>query len=300
MTTLGKTTQKCSGNTDRALCKDRTRAYALTCWVAPTFNELQMSYLIFGHETCPDTGRDHWQTFVRFRNAKTWTAAKKYFDTGDHIQATHGTDWENIAYCSKDDKFEEFGERPSQGSRADLMRLRDEIASGTSVDAIALENPNVFHQYGRTLNKLEDLAMRKKFRTEMTKGVWYHGTTGVGKSHKAFENFTPETHYVLPNDNGWWDGYTQQETVIINDFRGWIAYDYLLQIVDKWPLSVKRRGREPIPFMSKTVIITSSLGPEEVYHNREANDSIEQLMRRFEIIFLTPKVKVLIPPCFRK
>ena len=145
-----------------------------------------------------------------------------------------------------------------------------------------------YHQYGRTLNKIEDLAMRNKYRSEMTKGIWYWGETGVGKSHKAFEGFNPKTHYVLPNDNGWWDAYTQQDTIIINDFRGEIRYNELLNLVDKWPFNVKRRNREPIPFISKTVIITSSLKPEDVYHNRNDEDKIEQLLRRFEVIKVGP------------
>ena len=142
----------------------------------------------------------------------------------------------------------------------------------------------LFHMYGRTLTKLEDLRMRKLFRNFMTQGVWIWGPTGTNKSRMAFEGFTPETHYNLVNDRGWWDGYCQQETVIINDFRGWIPYDELLQLVDRYPYSVRRRGREPMPFLSKKVIITSALPPSKVYCNRNEGDSIEQLLRRFDVI----------------
>ena len=58
------------------------------------------------------------------------------------------------------------------------------------------------------------------------------------------------------DDNDWQDGYTGQETVIINDFRGGIKYAVLLQLIDKWPAFVSRRGREPAPFLAKHVIIT--------------------------------------------
>jgi len=182
---------------------------------------------------------------------------------------------------------EEFGERPSQGKRTDLADIAKDISNGKSVIDITLENPELYHQYGRTLNFLEDIALRKKFRTEMTRCTWYYGKTGAGKSHKAFEGYTPETHYVLPKDNGWWDGYIGQETVIINDFRGHIPYDELLTLIDKWPHNVKRRGREPVPFLSKHIIITSPLSPDECYPNRNTKDSIEQLARRCKIIKLT-------------
>ena len=123
----------------------------------------------------------------------------------------------------------------------------------------------------------------------MTKGIWYYGETGVGKSHLAFKDFTPETHYVHSEDNGWWDNYKQQPTVIINEFRGEIKYKELLELLDKWPHSVKRRNRCPLPFVSKLIIITSSLPPQEVYKNLNEKDKIAQLLRRLKVIKLENK-----------
>lgn len=199
----------------------------------------------------------------------------------------------SLAYVEKADTRVdgpwEAGTAPKpQGTRTDLIAIKDTIMSGkTTVDEITENAPLVYHQYGRTLHRIEDLYLRKQFRTEMTKGIWYFGESGVGKSHAAFEGFTPETHYVFKNDNGWQDGYTGQPTVIINDFRGAIKYDDLLNLVDKWPYTLPRRNREPVPFVSKTVIITSSLPPEEVYTNRVERDSLDQLTRRFEIFEIT-------------
>lgn len=283
-------TQKCSGNTKPRT--QRSRTWCLTMWDVPVFNEKQMSYLVYGKETCPTTGRLHYQTFVRFYNAKEFSAVKKTFGNDAHIEVTKGSNDENIAYCTKDGDYVEFGNRPKQGRRTDLEEIARDISDGTTVDSIALTNPTVYHQYGRTLNKLEDLRMRRLFRTTMTTGVWYYGSTGTGKSHQAFEGFSPDTHYVLPNDRGWWDGYVQQDIVIINDFRGHLSYDFMLQLVDKWPFSVPRRGREPMPFISKKVIVTSSLSPHEVYNRREQNDSIKQLLRRFEIICLDEEITI--------
>jgi len=144
--------------------------------------------------------------------------------------------------------------------------------------------------YGRTLSKIEDICMRKRYRTEMTTCTWYHGKTGVGKSHKAFEGFTPDTHYVWKtNDNGWQDGYQQQEIVIINDFRGEIKYNDMLNLIDKWAYTIPRRGREPMPFTSKHVIVTSSLPPDQVFTRRLEEDSLEQLIRRIDVVELTER-----------
>jgi len=260
----------------------KTRDFALTLWERPTFDEIQMKYFVFGEEICPETQRLHYQCYVYFYNPKTWEQVVAYFKKKIHpsVRRCYGDPKENRAYCSKDDKYEEFGELPSQGKRTDLLCVKESIMNGKTVDEITLEDPMMYHIYGRTLNRIEDIYRRKLFRTEMTLGYWLYGETGSGKSHRAFKGYNPETHYLLINDGGWWDGYTQQHTIIINDFRGWITYDLLLCLIDKWPMFVRRRGREPLPFTSKRVIITSSLKPEEVYHNRDENDKIEQLQRR--------------------
>ena len=125
------------------------------------------------------------------------------------------------------------------------------------------------------------------------------GKTGVGKSHKAFDNYNSETHYLWKlNDKNWQDGYTGQEIVIINDFRGEINYNELLNLIDKWPYTLPRRGREPVPFLAKHIIITSSLPPEKVYWRRDNEDYLEQLFRRIKIIEVVEKCTgVILTPC---
>lgn len=290
-----KTAQKCSeGNTEPPSTKTRKREFCFTHFDehthAPNLSGPWL-YIIMGREICPETKRQHFQSYVYFKDPKTLTACanilEKHFGKRPHVKLCNGNLEQNFTYCTKDKDYYEYGTKPSQGKRNDLIAIKEEIlAQELTCDEIACNNPILYHQYGRTLNKLEDIALRKNFRTEMTKGIWYYGPTGVGKSHIAFKDFTPESHYVYRNDNGWWEGYTQQDTVIINDFRGEIKYNELLQLIDKYPYYVKRRCREPMPFTSKLVIITSSLHPKDIYHNRDAEDSIEQLLRRFEIIEL--------------
>ena len=270
----------------------KTRNYAFTWnnYTATDYDRLlwwfttdkTVIYYVVGREV-GKSGTPHLQGQVCFKNARHITALKK-FSPKIHWEPTIKLD-KSIEYCKKDGQFVESGTPPiNPGKRNDLIEIHEEIQKGRRVEDIAVENPMLYHQYGRTLNKLEDIAMRKKFRTEMTQGFWYWGATATGKSHKALEGFTPETHYIYPNDGGWCDGYIQQEFFILNDFRGEINYNGMLQLVDKWPHWLKRRCREPIPFVSKYVIVTSSLPPWEIYHRRHDEDSIAQLLRRFIVI----------------
>lgn len=244
-------------------------------------NKLNATYLCFGEET-GESGTFHLQGYVEFKEGKTINQLKKIFN-GIHWEARKGSQEQAIKYCEKDGKFQKSGEIKNQGKRNDLIELKNQIIEGRKVEDIMIDEPISYHQYGRTLNKIEDVIMRRKWRTTMTKGIWLWGRTGSWKSGTAFTDYDPKTHFLVPTDNGWWDGYQQQDIVIFNDLRGDVPYNFLLQLVDRWPMHVRRRNREPMPFISKTVIITSSLPPEQIYNNRNEQDSIEQLLRRFTV-----------------
>lgn len=282
-------TQKCPGG-NTVTPGPRFRLFAFTAY-NQTCITIKARFYGYGREVCPSTGRKHLQGFVYWDNAKTLSAAIKALKP-HHVEVAGGTIDENIAYCSKGGDYTEVGDKPSQGARLDLLELRDRIATGTSATDLCVENPILYHQYGRTLERLEDVYMRKRWRTEMTTCDWLVGPTGVGKSHRAYEGYNPDTHYDWPNDGGWHDGYTQQHTVIINDFRGEIMFNELLKLIDKWPFSLRRRNRAPMPFMSRHIIITSPKRPEAVYFNiADDEDKIDQLMRRVTVIEITPSAR---------
>lgn len=251
----------------------------------PILNEYNAKYIIVGREVCPSTNREHDQGFIYYNNPKMSVKAVAKELGQCHVEKCKGTLEQNCNYCSKDNNVREFGTKPEQGARSDLKCVLNELQIGSKcVDDLVINDPLLYHQYGRTLERAEDIFLRKKFRTRMTECDWIVGPTGTGKSHKAFENYNPDTHYVYPNDNGWWDGYKGHPIVIINEFRGQIQYAEMLDLIDKWPKTVKRRNREPVPFLAQKIIITSSLRPEEVYYNLHDKDRLEQLFRRITIL----------------
>ena len=280
----------------------KTRCFTITNFAVDfDYNKLvpaHARYFAYGDEVCPKTGRAHHQGWVYFANPRTVSgkglkAIIALMGGNGHAEPMYGSLASNDAYCSKMNAgvLKEFGERPAQGTRADLKDVVERIQRGEDTsDNICLSDPGYYHQYGRTLQKAEDIILRKRFRTEMTQGIWYWGGTGVGKSHTALQGYNPETHYLKPLQDDWWDGYTGQETVILNEFRGQIQFSELLSLVDKWPHYVKRRNREPAPFLAKTLIVTSALPPEDVYMAACSKvDNIAQLGRRFRIIKMEQK-----------
>lgn len=278
----------------------RSKAWCFTSFEEeePTYVEEKMRWLIYAPELSPTTGRKHWQGFVYFKNPQQMSGVKRMLGASCHVEvkARGSTFGDQKTYIqgpySKDGKekplnpeFTEFGVMPAQGARGDLKGLAAAVVSGEkSVREILLEDPDAYHQYGRTLQDLEDAVSTESYRTWMTEGLWLYGGTGSGKSTKAFAGFDPATHFVYTPDGRWWDGYQGHPIVIIDDFRGKIPYDMLLRLVDQWPCQVPRRGRRPAQFLARRVIITSPLTPEEVYHNRAEKDGIEQLLRRFTVV----------------
>ena len=252
---------------------------------------IDCGFIVYGFEVAPTTGTPHLQGYIETKKKMTMKALTKLMPRCS-FQVSKGTADQNEKYCSKSLNYIKRGVPMRQGERSDLNELKDAIMSGKTVDDICVETPELFHQYGRTLTRLEDIRNRKVFRKEITTCTWYYGGTGTGKTHLWNSVYTPETHYVWADDKGWQDAYAQQHTVVIDEFRqGTMPYKELLTMADKTPMSVRRRGVPPLPFTSKHIIITSSLHPREVYCNLAQNDKLEQLYRRIEIIHMTEQYK---------
>lgn len=242
----------------------------------------KIRYIAYGEETCPSTGRPHNQGWC-YTNDKMTLKQLSRLLLGAHVEGMLGSLDQCDKYCSKQGELRSVGERPRPGRRTDLETLAAEVKQGRKIKDIILNDPQAYHQFGRTLEKIADVA-QPSTRSSMTEGLWLWGPTGSGKSRRAFADFSPDTHYVVPlEDKGWWDLYEGQATVILDDFRGSLSYATLLRMVDRYPFSVPRRGRIPAPFVSTLVIVTSSLPPEQVFHNLAEKDSLDQLYRRFKV-----------------
>lgn len=248
-------------------------------------------------------GTPHFQGWFVIKNARTIKGLKKDLPRA-HIEVMKGTIERNILYCSKPNKefptnsdgseiivikpYEQIGDTPpGQGARSDLKTLGKDILEGRITVKQILENsPDQYHQYGRTIERIAGLREKTRFRTWETKGVWIWGETGTGKSMKAFEGFNPDTHHIWEyDDKGWQDNYSGQEIVIMDEFRDRrMKYEDLLRLLDKYPMTLNQRGKAPVSFLAKKIIITSSLPPEEVYRMENGKDSIAQLLRRIEVI----------------
>lgn len=74
----------------------------------------------------------------------------------------------------------------------------------------------------------------------------------------------------------WWDGYSGQTVVVIDEFYGWLGYDFLLRLLDRYSFAVETKGGS-VSFTSKLVIFTSNKPPSEWYRNVQ---DLSPLLRR--------------------
>jgi len=283
-----------------------------------------LKYMVVAKEVGAN-GTPHLQMYLSFKNPKGLPAMIKIMGPRAHCCCRRGTHEQASDYCKKGDQpkdewgtfssngpnfglkadFREYGECPQdlgQGARSDLVKIKDLIVNkAITVDQIALDDPMLFHQYGRTLRAIEEISLREQWRTEKTECVWYCGPTGTGKSEKLFNEegnaYNPDKFYVKDLSDkglGWWDGYKGQHTVLFDEFRGQISFDFLLRLTDKWAMTVSYRNRESVPFVSKRILISSCFQPHEIYKKTaQQADSINQLLRRIKIIKMSNQAETI-------
>ena len=199
--------------------------------------------------------------------------------------AMRGTAQQAIDYCNKEETrdttvgfgFCEWGVRPSgQGTRSDISALVTSIQNGKRGRVLFEEHPGEFIKYTRGVDKA--CSLYDPVRATPTRVYWFHGPTGTGKSRAALEEGGVDAYWKNPTDY-WWDGYSDQECVIIDDYRkDFCKFSDLLRLFDRYPLRLNVKG-STVSFMAKRIYVTSPKDPEETWSGRTDED-LAQLMRR--------------------
>lgn len=135
------------------------------------------------------------------------------------------------------------------------------IDNGASNLDLANFNFPIYISCFRGLDKYRLLTQIK--RNWPTDVFVLQGPTGTGKSRWCLENF-PDAYWKQRSQ--WWDNYNGEEVVILDEFYGWLPFDLLLRICDRYPLMVETKGGQ-IQFQAKKVIITTNAIPERWYKN---------------------------------
>jgi len=245
----------------------------------------------FQEEIAPSTGMTHIQGYVCFKTQRTMASVKKLLKANTaHLEIMRGTLEQNITYISKDKSAKVNGTRTIvgetesiQGSRTDLKELHTRIMAGEiKISDVMCDYPQLYCQYKNGLRDMCDYVHGKK-RNYKSNVTVHYGDSGTGKSRDAM---TDTDAYVLrcSKTGVWFDGYDYNNTLIIDDFYGWIPFNMLLNLLDRYPMKVDIKGGA-MEFNSKKIIITSNKSPIDWYPNLSDEHKIA-LLRRLDCIML--------------
>lgn len=218
---------------------------------------LSCEYLIFGEECGEQRKTPHLQGYFELPNARTWKSLMKQFEFC-YLATRRGTVDQCINYCSKEGKQVEFGTRPRQGQRKDLLEIQKLLDNGTGMKEIAQSNFSQWLQYGKRFEAYKQLI--EPVRTWKTEVHVYWGKTETGKSTKAFEEH-PEADVVKYTKGDFIIGYTGADTVIWEEFDPCECPRALfLTLTDRYKCNINIKGGER-NWKPKKIIITSNHDP---------------------------------------
>lgn len=266
----------------------------------PLFLEANMVFLIYQKEKAPDTGALHWQGFVSFVDRFTTMKKAKELLGSDKIHLEPAANVEkSIEYCQKantrvDGPFI-FGDQDKvckkKGQRTDLLEIQTKLKAGANTKEIADTHFSSWVKYHRAFAVYKSLVQEKRTRPPCILIFW--GPSGTGKSECALALSSCKSSYWITPGNGknvWFDDYSNEEFFVLDDFYGWIKYDYLLRLLDRYPLRVETKGGGG-QFTSCHVIFTSNLRWDCWYKVGSHGAALQRRVREFGASFETSKDK---------
>lgn len=245
------------------LGKARSVCFTLNNYTNDDINKLRnissdAKYMVFGYEVAPTTNTQHLQGYISWDNPRSLDKFKNEVSSALHIEKARGTPLQASQYCKKEGNFEEYGELPRQGERTDWCVAIQEIKSGTPVEEVIENQPQLLPCI-RALDAYKSKCLKPLNRNVEVIVLW--GDAGSGKSRWAYEKY-PELYSKPPGK--WWDGYSGQTTVLLDDYYGYIPYHELLNVLDRYPYHAEIKCGY-VWAQWTTVVITSNKPPERWY-----------------------------------
>ncbi len=213
--------------------------------------------------------REHLQVFVEFTMNKTTTACLAVFGGGFWKPCKNSA--KSISYCKEyvtkcctacfkgnpctgcERLLGPFtlGTSTSQGKRTDVDRLASAVVrtgyeqAFLKLPGTAIKYPSGAKEYHRILSKFDRGERFRPPRILTVIGAAGTNKTALRDMFRGY--FDPENDYeqrifatpfdahIQDPESQWWDGYTSQNTIVLDDFYGQTRYSYFIKLIDGWP-----------------------------------------------------------------
>lgn len=270
-----------------------------------------VSYIIYGVEhgqltTAAGVGTPHLQGYFCLNVQKTRTTLSKILDRA-HLEVKRGTVREAIDYCKKGDQsHEEWSQHKNQGPHyglnADVIVHGIEPAEANEAghkasmekydETMKLAKEGNFGEinskhsllYFNNIRNVRQEVLNTRPRTTLKwehgspPNLWIYGTTGTGKSKKAWDEF-PDAYRKMCNK--WWDGYNDEPVVVLEDLG--LTHEYLgdhLKIwADRYPFRGERKGHT-VMLRPERIVVTSNYHPDDLWKDPNV---LNPILRRFVV-----------------
>ena len=238
----------------------------------------KFDYLIIGKEI-GEQGTPHLQCFM-YKETKIGFNGLKKRHPKAHLEPTNGTIDDNIKYCSKENNFIEYGQRPQQGKRNDLEEVKKILKETGKIESV-IENASNYQQIRMAECIVKYIEPKRNWKPIV---IWVYGESGRGKTRLAYDKLL-NPYRKSNSTEQWWDGYDGHENVIIDDVKNpdIKQYSILLELLDRYETRVQTKGGTR-QFLAKNIYCTSIFHPSYLYGT--FNEAKEILRRIDEIINL--------------
>lgn len=266
--------------------------------------EFTPTKLIVCQETHHKTEGSHLHAFIEFKKAKTIRNPRTFDWKGYHAnickKKNAKTGWAaGVAYCTKEDQtpfirgfdMEEY----FKASKQKRKYLGQKLNAGMTLQELVKEFPEQRWSIP-TLKKAEDILKAPSGDPigwdRPSENIWICGPPRIGKSYWAHNGW--DHPFYLKNQNKWWDGYSGEETIVIDDFRTPLLAAKLINWAGEYKQFGETKGGH-VPLQHKRVIITSNFRIDELFKGEEYEKERDALKGRFPEVTIDTSTHELLP-----
>lgn len=266
-------------------------------------NDPKIQYVVIYKERAPTTGHMHCHSLVVLSSVLNAHACIR-LDPRATWEKVRGRVAHAYNYVSKDgDKVFEYGtvpdsiatqlEREENRARKRQNPTRQEekwnqLYNRAIVGDTSIRSEMIYARYRSYFDDLLATAHNDViFDGELKdKNIWIYGPPGTGKSKSVWDNARDNLKTVyVKNCNKWWDGYDNQDYVLIDDAGESIKVmaSHIKNWADRYPITAEvKGGTRRINTADYKLFVTSNYSIDELFNATDA----EALKRRFNVVFM--------------